>query len=195
MLFLITGASGSGKTACLPALRALMPHVALHDFDERGVPLHADKAWRHRQAEAWIGVALGYQAAGQDMVLSGQVVPGEVLACPSAPRLAGLAACLLDCHDVRRVDRLRARPGGAEWATQDMLCWAAWQRMHAVDPRWRPDVIRDGAWPEMRWERWADWARGDPRWQTWVLDTTDLRLDEVAARLAAWMAGYERRPG
>ena len=60
---------------------------------------------------------------------------------------------------VVRIDPLRAR--GATGDTQEMLCWAAWQRMHAVDPQWRPDVIREGGAAEMRWERWEGWQRGD----------------------------------
>ncbi len=185
MLFLITGASGSGKSACIPHLKPLIPDVLIHDVDELGVPDGADAVWRQRITEKWILQALIYQWAGRDMVLCGNTVLGEVLASPSAPVLDGLATCLLDCHDVVRIDRLRGRGDGL--ATQDMLCWAAWQRMHAVDPQWRPDVIQDGSAPEMRWDRWHDWQRGDPRWDVWGLDTTELPVETVAERIAAWV--------
>jgi hypothetical protein len=190
MLFLITGASGSGKSACIPHLAPRVPGVALHDFDDVGVPPNADKAWRHRTTEHWVRRALEHQREGRDMALCGNVLLGEVLAAPSAPALSGVAACLLDVHDVERVDRVRRR-GTPDLASQDMLSWAAWQRMHAVDPRWRPDVIQDGGEPGMRWERWSGWERGDPRWRTWVLDTTHLALDDVAERLAAWISSSE----
>lgn len=194
MLFLITGASGSGKTACIPHLRPLVPGVAVHDFDDMGVPADADAVWRQRTTEAWVRRAVEHQREGHDMALTGNVILGEVVACPSAPELDGIAAALLDCHDVARVDRIRAR-GTWDAATQDMLNWAAWQRMHAVDPQWRPDVIRSGGVPEMRWERWADWRRGDPRWRTWVLDTTDLTLETVAERLAGWIGRHRTGDG
>ncbi len=190
MLFLVTGASGAGKTACMPHLRQLLPEMPLHDFDERGVPDNADKAWRQQQTENWVQHALAYEAQGQAMILCGQVILGEALACPSASLLQGVASCLLDCYDVERIRRLRGR--GTHGATQDMLSWAAWQRMHAVDPQWRPDVIRDGGWSAMHWERWRDWQAGDSRWQTWVLDTTALGLEAVAEQVASWVVGYSQ---
>ncbi len=173
----------------MPHLEHLLPEIPLHDFDERGVPDDADKAWRQRQTEIWIQQALAYQAQGRAMILCGQVILGEVLACPSAPLLDGLASCLLDCYDVERIRRLRGR--GTHGATQDMLSWAAWQRMHAVDPQWRPDVIQEGGAAEMHWQRWSDWQAGDARWQTWVLDTTGLSIASVGAQVASWILGHQ----
>ncbi len=116
---------------------------------------------------------------------NGNIILGEVLACPSAPEINRLAVCLLDCADVVRIDRLRAR--NSNLANMEMLCWAAWQRMHAVDPQWYQNTIRDGGAPEMRWERWENWQRGDVRWQTQVLDTTTLTIEEVADSILLWM--------
>src|SRR5262249_52289860 len=96
-----------------------------------------------------------------------------------------IRVALLDCHDVVRLDRLRTR--GTHGATQEMLSWAAWQRVHAVDPQWRQDVICDVELDDMRWERWTDWHRGDPRWRVRAIDTTELRIDQVVERIASWM--------
>ncbi len=41
MLYLVTGASGSGKTACLDVLRQRKPQVVWYDFDDVGVPADA----------------------------------------------------------------------------------------------------------------------------------------------------------
>ena len=60
---------------------------------------------------------------------------GEILACPSAPHIDKIHVALLDCHDVARLDRLWSR--GTPGATQEMLSWAAWQRIYTVDPQWR----------------------------------------------------------
>jgi len=68
-----------------------------------------------------------------------------------------------------------------------MLNWAAWQRLHAVDPQWRPDVIQRQSAAGMQWARWATWQRGAPRWQVWVLDTTLFSPEEVAERIASWV--------
>ena len=185
MLYLVTGASGSGKTACLSKLRELKPHISWHDFDDVGVPSHPDKFWRQRTTEHWLRVAIENQANGRDTGITGNVILGEALACPSALEVDGIAACLLDCYDVVRIDRLRSR--GTHCDTQEMLCWAAWQRMHAVDPQWRQDVIRDGGAPEMCWDRWENWRRGDARWQVEVIDTTAMTIEEVAVEVSRWI--------
>src|SRR5437764_13624626 len=52
-------------------------------------------------------------------------------ASPSIDRVDAWYACLLDCDDVTRVDRLRQR--GTHGLDMHMLCWAAWMRVHAVD--------------------------------------------------------------
>jgi len=190
MIFFVTGASGSGKTACMPDLARLLPSAEVSDFDSLGVPPNADKVWRQQSTEAWLRRGVALACEGRDLVVCGTTVLGEILACPSAPDAGPLAACLLDCADVLRVARLRER--GTHGCTQDMLSWAAWLRLHAVDPGWRPDVVRDVADPDMRRERWAGWQRGDPRWQCPTIDTTALSLPEVAAAIARWAAAARR---
>jgi hypothetical protein len=193
VLFLLFGSSAAGKTFVLDPLRERMPELAIHDFDEIGVPVGADTAWRHRSTEAWVQRALDDQAQGVDLVLAGQTPFGELLAAPSAPRLAGLSGCLLDCDDETRVARLRAR--GPEWLThsggdlQAYLSWAEWMRRHASDPAWHPEVIidHDTHAQAMRWERWSDWKAGDPRWRVRVIDTSCLPVEQVADELCAWI--------
>jgi hypothetical protein len=167
--------------------------MAIHDFDEIGVPPGADTAWRHRANEAWVRRALDHQSQGIDFLLAGQSPLGELLAAPSTPLLNGISACLIDCDDETRTARLHAR--GPEWLAstgaelQSHLNWAEWLRRHAADPSWNTDVIRhpdtDG---EMRWERWSGWQAGDPRWNVRVIDTSSHPVAQVAAELAAWIA-------
>jgi hypothetical protein len=166
--------------------------LALHDFDEIGVPPDADIAWRQRMEEVWVRRALDHQADGVDLLLAGQTPLGELLAAPSAPQLDAISACLLDCDDETRLARLRLRPRGrrtadpAEWP--DLLNWAAWMRGHARDPQWMQHVIAgDAAAADMQWERWRDWRAGDPRWRVRVVDTSHHGVDDVAAELAQWI--------
>jgi hypothetical protein len=163
MLFLVFGSSCSGKSAALAELRGRLLGVAVHDFDEIGVPPEPDIAWRHRSNELWIRRALEYQADGIDLLLAGQTPVGELLEAPSAPLLGGVAACLLDCDDETRLARLRARPAsmwsGAPERWPDLLSWAAWMRKHAADPQLRVRVI----------------------------DTSQVSLRDVADELAAWI--------
>ena len=192
VLFLLFGSSASGKTAAIEALRGSVACLALHDFDEVGVPSGADAAWRHRANEAWVRRALEYQDAGLAVLLAGQTPLGELLATHSSLLLDAISACLLDCDDETRIARLR--PRGSGWLArsageiEDYLSWAAWMRRHAADPAWRPDVIRHPETDqEMRWERWERWSTGDPRWRVLRLDTTHLSPEQVALALVAWI--------
>jgi hypothetical protein len=192
VLFLLFGSSAAGKTVVLAELRGRVADLALHDFDEIGVPAGADTAWRHRANEQWVCRALEYQAEGTDLLLAGQTPLGELLAAPSASRLDAISACLLDCDDATRTARLRAR--GPGWFThtgadlETYLNWAAWMREHVADPSSRAEVIHhEGTADEMCWARWSGWQANDPRWRVRVLDTSTLRVDGVADELAAWI--------
>jgi hypothetical protein len=196
VLFLLFGSSGAGKTFALNELRGRVADLAVHDFDEIGIPSGADTPWRHRANERWLRRALEYQSQGTDLLLAGQTPLGELLSAPSASRLDAVSACLIDCDDDTRIARLEAR--GPEWFArtaahlEDYLNWAAWMRGHAADPAWRTDVIRhDATQTEMRWARLDGWHADDPRWRVRVIDTSDLPVDEVGMRLLEWI-GDER---
>ena len=162
-----------------------LPNMDWHDFDEFGVPSPCPREWRAQTTERWIRVALEYQRQGKNTGVAGGAIMGEILACPSAPYIDEIHVALLDCHDVVRLDRLWQR--GTPGATQDMLSWAAWQRVHAVDPQWRQDVIRHEQTGEMQWESWTSWKRGDPRWRVHVIDTTGLTIEQVVGRVVDWV--------
>lgn len=192
MLFLLFGSSAAGKTFVLDALQGQVANLALHDFDEIEVPSGADTSWRHRANERWLQRALDYEAQGIDLLLAGQTPLGEVLAAPSAAKLEAISACLIDCDDETRIERIQAR--GPEWlqrtggALEDYINWADWMRGHAADPAWRVDVIRhEASESEMHWSRWTDWVAGDPRWRVHVLDTSAMPVEEVARELIEWI--------
>jgi len=162
MLFLLFGSSAAGKTEALNALRGRVARLAIHDFDEIGVPPRADTTWRHAANEQWLRRALEYQADGIDVLLAGQTPLGELLASPAALDLEAVSACLLDCDDDTRTERLQAR--GPDWLAttggtlEDYLAWAAWLREHGGPP---------------------------------VIDTSSSPVEEVAEKLVAWI-GAER---
>ncbi|XVS66508.1 hypothetical protein ACQPYE_10745 [Actinosynnema sp. CA-299493] len=189
MLLKLTGSSCAGKTTLAHAMGDRLGRLAVHDFDELGVPEDADRRWRNRMTEVWVRRALEYQDRGVDLLLTGQSPLGEVLATPCAPLLDGIAVCLVDVSDEVRRSRLTTRDGG-RWdapAVDAFLGWAAWHREHAKDPRHRPDAITDGGWPRMAWHRWTGWTAGDRRWRTHLIDTTDRPVAESAARVERWV--------
>jgi hypothetical protein len=184
MLLLVTGASGVGKSTVrrlltdelAPAVRA----VELTQVVE--IPTCYDIVWRQRSVEQVVKAALVEQEAGRHLLLAGDpVAPGEVLAAPSADRLEGFAACLLDCAPVEQERRLRAR-GDPPELMPDHLAFTEWMRGHARDPGYRLEVIARG-WAEMRWDRLPS------TWEIAEIDTTNLSPAGVAAEVLAWCRG------
>jgi hypothetical protein len=161
--------------------------VAVHDFDEIGVPSGAMPSWRQRANEEWLRTILRDYPTGT-VVLLGHTSLGELLATPSAIELGGISCCLLDCDSAVRRERLRDRRGWTEDETRWHESFARWLRRHAEDPQWRQEVIRHPyAPPELVWERWDKWRPGDPRWRWRVLDTSDLTVEAAVATLTLWV--------
>jgi hypothetical protein len=189
MLLKLTGSSCSGKSTLAASVADRLQRVAVHDFDEVGVPERPDHHWRHRMTELWVCRALEYQGRSIDLLLTGQSPLGEVLAAPSAPLLEGIAVCLVDVADDVRRDRLTARDAG-RWdasAVDAFLGWAAWHRGHARNPHHRPDVIIKGSRPGMAWHRWTGWTAEDPRWRTHLLDTTGQPVAKSVDEVERWV--------
>lgn len=106
-IYFIGGASGSGKTAVIPHVQKILGNrLDVYDFDDIGVPENADKKWRQRLTEMWLTKLL---SKGKDACILGQIVLGEILACPSAKHLSKVNFCLLDVSDFVRVQRLKRR--------------------------------------------------------------------------------------
>jgi hypothetical protein len=190
VLLTIAGSSCSGKTTVARACEEI-ERLVVHDFDEIGVPAGADTVWRQRSMEEWIQRVLRYEADGLDVLLTGQSPLGEVLASPSAIELDGIAACLLDVDDQERWERLERRDPG-RWNTEtkrSLIGWARWHRGHAVDPRYRPEVITTAGYGRMQWSRWSNWPSADPRWAVQVVDTTRQTVDQSAADVEQWISG------
>jgi hypothetical protein len=187
VLLSVTGASGVGKSTTLDALiRAFAEQpVSCAEFDSIGVPPDADRTWRHGAVEQWVRRALDEQRAGRHLIVCGQVPVGELLAAPSADRLAGIAACVLHCSpDVRRA-RLVGRAERSD-ALADHLAFGEWLYQHTLDPGHHPEVIRVQTAAPMRWERWSAWVAGDERWRFEVIDTDALTREQAAERVVVW---------
>jgi hypothetical protein len=193
MFFLVTGASGVGKSTVRRAIAAEFEGVL--DAIELGA-LGSDPkweiAWRHRMVERAVRRALDARSRGRHFLLCGDPVPpGEVWAAPSADRLDGLHVCLLDAREEAQTARLLKR-GDDLKLIRHHVAFADWMRRHVVDHRHRPDVITGNAWPEMRWNRWVEATGAEPPWSSHVIDTSELGPEEVANQVAQWLR--ERLP-
>jgi hypothetical protein len=197
MFLLLTGASGVGKST-VRALVAeeLTPEVRCVELGQIvPIPIAPDMAWRQQATEVAVRHALEEQRRGRHFLLAGDpVAPGELLAAPSAHRLDAIAVCLLDCQPDAQRRRLAER-GDPPVYLEAHLGFAAWMRGHVRDPQHRPEVIRTGGWPEMRWERWSAWRAGDRRWRFQEIDTTTLSPRNAADEVIAWSRQALRADG
>ena len=188
MLLFVTGASGSGKTTVTPGLAKKFPEYSVHDFDERGTRDDLSTRARQEQTEFWINKSIENQHLGQDTIVCGGAVYGEILACPSISQIDGLAVCLLDCTDVERTDRIREFGGTP---TMEMLAWSAWLRVHVIDPQWYPGVIKEQGYNLMQWDNWQGWQRGDKRWKVTIIDTSAKKIEQIVGTVAKWVVGVQ----
>ncbi|MCP5099652.1 MAG: hypothetical protein GY943_29210 [Chloroflexi bacterium] len=185
MFFLVSGAAASGKTTVARNISARLENIECHDLDEKKV---VDEYTRCQQLEEWIQLGLKSQQEGQDFLLTSHSPLGELLACPSARKLANISACLLDCSDQIRITRMRKRGIDPRWPpSQDVLNWASWHRMHAWDPQWEQHVIVGNGPSDHAYGCWTNWQQTDTRWQVSVIDTTELNIEQVLDRVKLWV--------
>jgi hypothetical protein len=188
VLLLLFGSSAAGKTFTLARLRrSPIPGVAIHDFDEIGVPPLPTVASRHEANERWVQSAIEAERQGVDLLIAAQTPLGEMAASPSAWRVR-IRGCLLDCDDRTRIARLQAR--GEAWlaeaggSLEDYVEWGRWMRGHAGDPGHRLEVIRNDE--SLAWERLQS-REVTAGWPIPVVDTT-RPIADVVAQIRTWVA-------
>ncbi|MEN8237206.1 MAG: hypothetical protein ABFQ95_06675 [Pseudomonadota bacterium] len=189
MLYFITGASGSGKTACIQDLKQALPKAAIYDFDDIGVPKDADTVWRQQATEQWLQRYLKERENVDHFCICGGAVLGEILACPSATQLDNINVCFLDVSDLERIRRLQSRGMGG--VNQDMLNWASWLRVHHADPQWQQHVIQHNAWSGLDFSRWDNLDSWKSLAKVTTLDTTDMSIVQVVMGLVDWIKGVK----
>jgi len=175
-LFLLTGASGSGKTAVCLELAAAQ--LRAEPWVPACVYLEQDILWRAEFVDlendyrafrdVWLRVAKNVGQAGRPVVLCGSAVPGQFEACPERRYFAGLHCLALTCDDDLLRERLVVRPewrgsGGAEFLDR-MIAFNRWFRERAPEP-----------------------TSGIA-----LLDTSALSVGETARQVAVWIRGCLR---
>lgn len=189
MMFLVSGASGMGKSTVGEFLAAALPSdfVCIELEDVLPAPPNPDKAHRQDAARQAVILAVAFQAEGKHLVLaSDPVAAGELLAVPEAEDLDGVAVCVLDADEPTQRARLKVR-AETEEALGHHVAFARWMRAHARDPQHMQHVLIDGGAKEMRWERWTQLPTEDPSWQVRVLDTTDMDATSVGSVVLTWI--------
>lgn len=157
-LFVVTGASGAGKTTVTGPLRRLLPDCDVFEADlTLQVAALGWEAWR----DTWLRLAYGVALNGRATVLCGSLLPAQLDGLPARKLLGPIHFCNLDCPGEVLAERLRARPSWrhttagaeAETAVVEHQRFAAWLRRH-IQP---------------------------------CFDTSTLSPDEAAGHVAAWV--------
>lgn len=139
-ILVITGASGSGKTAAVSALAArALPGVRCYYFDSVGVPSPEEmdrdfgggEQWQAIKTQEWLDRLAADPDGAEVYVLDGQTRPTFVTRAAEQSGIDGVRIVLMDCEPSVRNRRLIELRGQSELANSQMDCWAAYLRGQA----------------------------------------------------------------
>jgi len=137
-ILVVTGASGSGKTATVRALEArALAGVRCYYFDAVGVPSAEDRGsggpegWQAVTTKEWLSRLAADPDGAEVYVLDGQTRPSFVRSAVEGTRTALVRIVLLDCAPGVRHARLVGPRRQPELSNARMDCWAAYLRGQA----------------------------------------------------------------
>jgi shikimate kinase len=167
-LYVVTGASGAGKsTVCLRLPNRLSDVVCL-DMDTLWNPCYNTPEDDYRLfRNTWLRLAREIGQNGLPVVLCGSATPGQFEACPQYRYFTKIHYLVLVCDDDVLAERLRARPAWRQSSTprviETMVAYNRWFKRHAVQY-------------DMR-----------------LLDTTPISVDETVDSVRDWVEGQPVR--
>lgn len=156
-LFIVTGASGVGKTAVVPVLRRLLPDWVICETD---VMHGAD--WPQVRSN-WLRVAHAIAQSGRHTILCGTMLPVDIDQCDHRPFFSQVYYLNLHCDDATRAARLQSRPawrGCDEAFVEEHRKFAQWLLDHAASDFNPPLVTVDTTYSSTAEvaEQIRDWA-------------------------------------
>ena len=128
-LFVVTGASASGKTTVFPHLVAALPAALVFDVDWLIGPFQracefGEVDWPALR-DAWLTVAHGAAQSGRPTVLLGPFTAAQLDDLPARRWITDVHFAALDCADEVRRARLESRPRWRERAVERHVAFAA----------------------------------------------------------------------
>jgi predicted ABC-type ATPase len=163
-LFIITGASGSGKTTVGQELLGQMQECVILESDILWgtVPATPENAYREYR-ELWLRLAKNIGQNGRPVVLFGTAIPEQFEACADRRYFSTLHYLAMVCDDDLIAERLRQRPAWRKSGTtafiQEMIQFNRWLKAHA-----------DATQPPMT-----------------LYDTSHRAIAETASNVARWI--------
>ncbi len=164
-LFIITGASGTGKTTVVPDLRESLPNFDVFDTDE----IFSDVGDWQKLKNIWVKIASNIAAGNRMTVLCGTMMPWDVEKCDNYNDFCTVFYMNLHCQDEVREKRLRERGWNNE-LIQEHKNFAKWLLENA-DKAYSPpmDVINT-----------SDSSPKEVAFQIteWIKNITDVELNK-----------------
>jgi hypothetical protein len=162
-LFIVTGASGVGKTTVVSELRRVMP-----DFDV----FETDILWdgeAEKYRNNWLKVAYSIAQSGRGTILCGTMMPWDIEKCDYYPLFSHVYYLNLHCDDTTREARLRARPAWRNCGTEEFI------EDHRKFAHWLIDNAPTAFNPPMP-----------------TVDTTNNPVEEAASQIKDWVLKHWR---
>lgn len=128
-LFVVTGASGTGKSTVTGPLRRELPECEVFDSDAL---LHVAALGWDAYRGTWLRLAHDIALNGRVTVLAGSLLPGQLEPLPGRKLIGPIRFCTLDCPDAVIAERLLSRPSWRGAAKAEVVAehqrFAAWLR-------------------------------------------------------------------
>jgi len=164
-LFILTGASATGKTAICRGLVDLLPECVVLESDILWAKEFADPSQWPRYRNLWLRLCVNIHQAGRSVVLCGSATPDQFEACSERRYIGAIHYVATVCHEDELVRRLRDRPSWRDSADpstlETMSCFNHWFWERAPDDE--PPIA--------------------------LLDTTHSTVEESTRWVATWIKG------
>jgi hypothetical protein len=117
-LFVVTGASGTGKSAIVEPLRRRLPGCEVFETD---VILHVAALGWDNWRNTWLQLAHAIGLNGRATVLCGSLLPEHLESLPGRCLVGAIHFSTLDCPDDVLAARLRTRPPWRGWTERRIV--------------------------------------------------------------------------
>lgn len=141
-LFIVTGASGVGKTTVMRELRTLMPDFVVFSTDNDNFGSTAAKLEYQDRYNILLRCAHAVAESGRGTIICGTFMPWDAEKCDAYAAFSEICFINLHCDDSTRNQRLRSREDRAIW-TDELL------REHEQFARWLLDNAATAYHPPM----------------------------------------------
>ena len=166
-LFVVTGASGTGKTTtCLAAAAATRDFVVMESDILYSDEFNKPGTGNNRYRELWLRVCKNISQAGKPVILCGSCIPSQFESCVERRYFSELHYLALVCDDEAVALRLRARPAWRRTSDDEYIA------RHVEFNRWLKENARSTEPPMTH------------------LDTTEITLEESVEQVQRWARSH-----